>query len=87
MTIARAHDPPVGSQFKPNECFRFQAKQSVYKDGSETVTAHILKRRILVKLGMPMSSSSKILDDDEGAASSTKTKVLHVLDGDHEVFI
>ena len=36
MTIAaRAHNPPVGSQFKPNEYIRCQAKQTVYKDGSE----------------------------------------------------
>ena len=38
MTIAaRAHKTPVGVQIKPNEYFRFQVKQTVFKDGSETV--------------------------------------------------
>ena len=51
MTIAaRVHNPPVGSQFKPNEYIRCQANQTVNKDGSETVAAHILRRRVLVKL-------------------------------------
>ena len=51
MTIvARAHNLPVGSQIKPNEYFRCQAKQTVYKDGSETVTAHLIRCRLLVKL-------------------------------------
>ena len=81
VIAARAHNPPVGSQFKPNEYIRCQAKQTVYKDGSETVTAHILKRRVLVKL----RQVNIIMV--QNFMKGPKLKALHVLDGDHELFI
>ena len=82
MTIsARAHNPPVRSQFKPNECIRCQAKQTVYKDGSKTVTSHILKRRVLVKL------SQVDVTMVPNFMKGLKAKALHVPDGEREVFI
>ena len=82
MTIsARAHNLPAASQFKPNEYTRCQAEQTVYKDGSETVTVHILKRRVLVKL------SQVNVTMVQNCMKGLKIKMLHVPDGDHEVFI
>ena len=82
MTIsARAHNPPIGSHFKPNEYIRCQAKQTVYKDGSKTVTSHILKRRVLVKLRHVNVTMV------QNFMTGLKAKALHVPDGEREVFI
>ena len=78
---ARAHNPPVGSQFKPNEYIRCQAKQTVYKDGSKTVTSHIRKRRVLVKLRHINVTMV------QNFMKGLKAKALHVPDGEREVFI
>ena len=81
-TSARAHNLPAGSQFELNEYTRCQAEQTVYKDGSETVTTHILsKRRVLVKL------SQVNVTMVQNFMKGLKIKMLHVPDGDHEVFI
>ena len=80
-TAARAHNPPVGSQFKPNEYIRCQAKRTVYKAGSKTVTAHILKRRVLVKLRHVNVTMV------QNFMKGLKEKALHMPDGEHEVFI
>ena len=82
MTIsACAHNLPVGSQFKPNEYIRCQAKQTIYKDGSITVISHILKCRVLVKLRHVNVTMV------QNFMKGLKAKALHVPDGEREVFI